>query len=76
MPVNEILPGESACCKRIEDLKIKDHEENCQDFILRDESFFINEEEQWQDHRNEYTDDGQQGKKVQGHREVKVDAQI
>ena len=67
VPIEEILKSETACRKGIEDLKVKDHQENCQYFIFKDKTSFIDKEEHWKDNRNEKADDGQKGKKVQGH---------
>lgn len=70
MTLHEILPGESTCSKRIEDLDVEDQQEDCQDLIFRDEAFFIDKEEQRQDHRDENADDSEDSKKVQGHRKA------
>ena len=70
MPIHEILPCKRTCCKRIEDLKVKNHQEAGQYFIFPDETSFIDKEEQRQDRRHEKADDGQNGKKAQGHGNV------
>jgi hypothetical protein len=73
MPVQEILPGKLACCKRIEDLEVKDQQKDCQDPIFRDEPFFIDKEEQRQDHCYKNAGDCQDGEKIQGHGELVVE---
>ena len=67
MPIQEILKSERACCKRIEDLKVKNHQQDCQYFIFKDKPPSINQEEQRQNHRQENADQGQNGKKVHNH---------
>jgi hypothetical protein len=67
MPFQKIAKSEVACCKRIEDLKVKNHQQYCQYFIFLYKASFIYKEEQRQDQCQENADGGQDGEKVQIH---------
>jgi hypothetical protein len=69
MPFQKILKSEGACCKRIEDLKAKDGQEDCKYSVFNDKPFFIYEEEQRQDQCQKNADDGQETKKGKGHKQ-------
>ncbi|MBK6963047.1 MAG: hypothetical protein IPH20_03705 [Bacteroidales bacterium] len=45
VPFHEVLKSERACCKRIDDLKVKNQQEDCQYFIFGIITSFGNKEE-------------------------------
>ena len=65
MPIEEVLKSEGACCERIKDLEVEDHEQACQDFIFQDKSPLIYKEEQGKHHCNEDAYDSEYIKKIE-----------